>query len=171
MFKIYYLTLILLVTSLFTLFSSNVVFGQQEATSSQKTTFEAFWPLTAGRTMGDPLYSLKIFKENLRGFLVFGSPQKADYAVFIGTKRVLEADKLISDGNKDLADKTLEKAAEQFDIAARNINDAKPNKRSLGNVEYTIKPRLENLIILMSNIQTNKAGTVLQKIKDLKGSI
>jgi len=45
------------------------------------------------------------------------------------------------------------------------------NKRSLGNVEYTIKPRLENLIILMSNIQTNKAGTVLQKIKDLKGSI
>ena len=121
--------------------------------------------------IGDPLYPLKIFKENLRSLIIFGSLQKAEYAVFIGTKRVLEADKLISDGNKDLADKTLEKASEQFDIAQKKINDAKLNKRPLGSAEFTIKPRLENLIALMLTMQTNMVEEVLQKIKNLQMSL
>ena len=159
-------TIVVLFTFFF-IFSPNVAFSE-EASSSPKSTFEAFWPLTAGRTADDPLYYLKVWKENLRGVLIFGNPQKAEYAVLMGTKRVLEADKLLQGGKKDLADKTLGKASEQFDIAKKNLNDAKVNKRPLGSSVNTIKPRLENSVILMQTMQSNTVGGVLQKIKELQ---
>ena len=149
------------------LFNSNLAFAD-EATSSPKTLYETFWPLTAGKTIDDPLYFLKEWKENLRGMLVFGNPQKAEYAVFLGTKRVLEADKLIKEGKKDFADKTLGKASKQFDIAKNYINNAKKSNKPLGSSEVTIKPRLENLLNLIPTIQSNAADEVLQKIKDLQ---
>src|SRR3989338_9481511 len=101
----------LLVAFFIFLFSVNVVFAQ---TPSPKTTFEAFWPLTAGKTIDDPLYFLKVWKENFRGMFIFGNPKKAEYAVYLGTKRVLEAEKLLKNGKKELAHQTLVKATQQF---------------------------------------------------------
>lgn len=148
------------------LFSTNLVLAK-EATSSPKTTFEAFWPLTAGRTIDDKLYFLKTWKENLRGMLIFGNPQKAEYAVYLGTKRVLEADKLLKENKKDFADQTLRKAMEQFDLARNYINGAKVNKLPLGPNVLTIKPRLENLSNLIPTMPTDMSAEILQKIKNL----
>jgi len=155
---------ILLVAFFIFLFSVNVVFAQ---TPSPKTTFEAFWPLTAGKTIDDPLYFLKVWKENFRGMFIFGNPKKAEYAVYLGTKRVLEADKLLEDGKKDLADQTLSKAIEQFDIAEKNISGAKIKKLPLESSVQTIKPRLENLVNFVPTIQLNETEKLLEKLKKL----
>src|SRR3989344_5547563 len=56
--------------------------------ASATDSYMLFWPLTAGRTQGDSIYSLKLLKEQIRGWFIFGDVRKADYAVFLGTKRV-----------------------------------------------------------------------------------
>ena len=158
----------LLVTLLIFVFSSNVVFAQ---TPSPKTTYEAFWPLTAGKTIDDPLYFLKTLKENFRGMFIFGNPKKAEYAVYLGTKRVLEAEELLKNGKKELADQTLVKATEQFDIAEKNINEAKTNKLPLESSALTIKPRLENLINFVPTMQLSESEKLLEKLKKINTDI
>lgn len=161
-----------LILSLVLLLFPILSFAQQnEATIEAKTTFELFWPLTAGRTADDPLYFLKTLKENLRGMLIFGLPQKAEYAVLLGTKRVLEADQLIKSGNKDVADKTLRKASEQFDIAEKNIDEAKSKKQSLSSSLVTIKPRIDNLIDFIPGLDSGLKEEVLLKIKAIRSKL
>jgi len=66
--------------------------------------YELFWPMVAGKTTADGfVYKLKILKEDVRGYLIFGPVQKADYHVFRAAKRLLEAEKLLLDKK----DKTL----------------------------------------------------------------
>ena len=72
--------------------------------------FELFWPVAAGKTKGESLYFLKRFKENLRGALIFGDAKAADYNLFLATKRVVEAEKLIREDKHDRAKETLEEA-------------------------------------------------------------
>jgi len=57
--------------------------------------FELFWPMVAGKTMQSKVYFLKTLKEDVRGFFIFGSAQKADYDIFLGIKRMLEAEALM----------------------------------------------------------------------------
>ena len=134
-------------------------------------TFETFWPLTAGKTMDEQFYFLKTFKESLRGMLIFGVSQKADYAVLLGTKRVLEADKLIKAGKKDLASQTLKRASEQFRIALENVEKALREKNLGKNNIDTMKPRLNNLTDFLPTLNSDEANGVLQKVRDLNGKI
>lgn len=133
--------------------------------------YEIFWPLTAGKTIDDPLYFLKTFKENVRGWLIFGSAQKADYAVFLGTKRVLEAAKLIAEDKKELANQTFDKALEQFEIAQKNVEEASSKDALLANSVATMKPRLTNLINFLPTLKSDKANEVLQKVSDLNNKL
>src|SRR5258708_1171973 len=77
--------------------------------------FALFWPMSAGKTMQSKIYFLKILKEQVRGFFIFGSAQKADYDVFIGIKRMLEAEVLMKGNISDLANKTSDSAASDID--------------------------------------------------------
>lgn len=151
--------------------SSLVLAHQNEATTEAKTTFEIFWPLTAGRTIDDKLYFLKTLKENLRGALIFGSAQKAEYAVLLGTKRVLEADKLIKDGKKDFADKTLKKALEELNIAQKNIDSAKAKRESFGSNLATMQTRLDSLGNFIPSLDSNLKGDLISKVKALQNSL
>lgn len=132
---------------------------------------ELFWPLAAGKTTDDSLYFLKTFKENVRGWLIFGNAQKADYAVFLGTKRVLEAEKLLAEDKKDFADKTFDKALEQFEIARKNIEEASGKKMLLSNSVATMKPRLGNLIDFLPTLMSDKANEVFKKARDLNSKL
>lgn len=144
----------------------------QPATSSgNASSFESFWPLSAGKTIDDSLYFLKIWKENLRGVLIFGLPQKADYAVFLGTKRVLEAEKLIQVGKKDLAEQTFKKASEQFDIAEKNIDAVLSKKQLLGSSISTMRPRLDNLTLFLPQLDTPESDRVLSKVKSIRSKL
>ena len=99
-------------------------------TSSEVSSYVLFWPLTAGKTEGDSLYSLKLFKEQVRGWFTFGDMNKADYAVELGTKRVLEAEKLLLAGKNDLAVKTLAEADSELQSVYRYVKNTAA-KRSI----------------------------------------
>src|SRR5258708_2526369 len=83
--------------------------------------FDMFWPLVAGKTIESKVYSLKLLKEKIRGMLIFGKAQKADYEIFLGIKRMLEVESLIKAGKSDLANQTLDKALAKFQSASANI--------------------------------------------------
>jgi len=46
---------------------------------SEINSFELFWPISPGKTVGDSLFFLKTIKENLRGLVIFGMLQKANH--------------------------------------------------------------------------------------------
>lgn len=56
--------------------------------------YDLFWPISAGRVIGDPLYFIKSLKESLRELLVFGDYKKAEYNITLSEKRLLESEYL-----------------------------------------------------------------------------
>lgn len=115
------------------------------AKAQEVNSFELFWPLASGKTVEDSVFVLKRLKENLRGVLVFSPIKKADYAVFLGTKRMLEAEKLIKDGKKDSVLKTLKLASIQFDKAGKNFESAMDKGESFDTIRAGTTSRLNNL--------------------------
>lgn len=100
--------------------------------------FELFWPVVAGKTASDPLYFIKRLKEDVRGFLIFGAPEKADYMIFLTTKRIVEAEKLMQEDKKDLANKTLQSTSRNLQIVSEKLDQAlkegKPFSEISGNI-------------------------------------
>lgn len=90
------------------LFSPSIAFGAQTKRATPKVvtpspsptpisrvdSYQLFWPISAGRVMGDPLHFLKNLKENLRGILIFGDYNKAIYDITLSEKRLVEAEYL-----------------------------------------------------------------------------
>lgn len=136
--------------------------------------FELFWPIVAGKTMGDPLYFFKSLKEKVRGWLIFGKPQKAEYAVFLATKRVVETEKLINEGQKDLANKTLKRATSQLNVAEKSVD---ATKGSLGNVVDEINNKLDNLekfipwLAFQNEEFKDELQSILEKVKLLNQKV
>src|SRR6185369_12550673 len=107
--------------------------------------FDMFWPLVAGKTIESKLYYLKLLKEKIRGMLIFGKAQKADYEVFLGIKRMLEAEVLMKAGKNDLANQTLDKALAKFQAAATDIDSAKSSGEIPQDTKDEINTRVGNL--------------------------
>lgn len=123
----------------------------------QVNSFEAFWPLVAGKTKGDTLYPLKRFKETARGWAIFGPTQKADYEIFLGTKRVLEAEKLILDNKTDHAISSLNSAGSHLQKAQKNLEKALEKDSSAAISEESFY-RLQNLSNLINQIGAQSEG-------------
>ena len=119
--------------------------------------FELFWPLVAGKTRGDSMYFLKIWKENIRGLLIFGAPQKADYQTLRGTKRVLEVESLFNNSKFDLATETESSANNYLKNA---LDSLKVMSEIPDDVKVSIKNRMDNLIKLVDQLNV---GTKEQK--------
>ena len=102
------LGLTILLGSLITPVSSYVSAQEEVKTEEEITSFEMFWPISAGKTSGDSLYFLKSLKESAREKLIFSEYRKADFNITLAEKRAIELEKLLS--NKDIvnANKTLE---------------------------------------------------------------
>lgn len=143
-------------------------YAQNTASPSAVSSFELFWPLTAGKTIDDSTYFLKSLKENIRGFLIFGVSEKANYAVLLATKRVLEAEKLQKENKKEKAEQTLKLALEQLERVEKNINVAKTDKKSLGTTLKVMQDRIANLENFLPQLDLGEAKKVLEKVKFLK---
>jgi len=128
--------------------------------------FELFWPMSAGKTMQSKIYFLKILKENVRSFFIFGSAQKSDNYIFLATKRMLETEVLIKGNVTDLANKTLDSAASNLDKANSNLTNAKNS----GDIDQGIKDKVNNRI---SNLKrfTNSLMSQYPNYKDKLQSI
>lgn len=133
--------------------------------------FELFWPIVAGKTMGDSLYFVKTFKEGLHGKLIFGSVQKADYSVFLATKRIVEAEKLILEGKPDMAEKTLTQAIKQLDKATFCVGQALTKGIPFQEQAINMVNRLSNLetfipeLMLKADKNKEALSQVLKKVE------
>ena len=154
-----------------TLIFPSLTFAQSPTPSKEATTtaspkdissFELFWPLAAGRTKADSVYTLKLIKENVRGLLIFGNVQKADYAVFLATKRLLEVEKLLSEGKQDLASKTGEAAVKQLAKAEKKLAKANEKNEKFNDNRKVMLDRLTNMQKFLSILQTKEGANLEQ---------
>ena len=145
---------------------------------SEINSFELFWPISPGKTVGDSLFFLKTIKENLRGLVIFGMLQKANYAVLLTTKRIIEAEKLILDGKNDFASKSLDLAETKLNTASYNLGKYFSSEAALSSdVSLEMKNRLNNLEIFLLWLPTKhqaykeKLDNLLDIIKSLQEKI
>lgn len=150
------------------------VLAQEESTISAKLktggSYELFWPLTAGKTMDDPFYFLKIWKEKFGGIFVFDDAKKTDYEVVLATKRVLEAEKLRNEGKDDLAIKTLEVSLSQLTLARGKFSQLKKEGDDFQSAKANLINKLSNLNAFLPKFAEGGQGSlpgVSLEIKDV----
>lgn len=161
--------------------SDNRVFAQSvdsetvSATESAKiNSFELFWPIVPGKTMNESFYFLKDFKENLRAMFIFGSAQRADYEVMLSVKRILEAEKLYSQNNTDLGNKTLDMAIKRLDLAEKSCAEVNESKKPYGDSGVSMLNRLSNLEVYLGtkvddeHYDKDKLNSIVTKIESIK---
>ncbi|KKR88185.1 MAG: hypothetical protein UU32_C0001G0021 [Candidatus Woesebacteria bacterium GW2011_GWB1_41_10] len=152
------------------IFSAVILFSfPLNVLAQEVNSFELFWPISAGRTLGDSVYFLKSFKEILRGILIFGKPQKADYSIFLTVKRAVETEKLITEGKNELAVKTLGKMSKQLDIANESISNSEGMAQEVTN---RINTRLDNLEVFLAWLVTKSEpvkGDLQSLLEQVKG--
>ena len=128
--------------------------------------FELFWPVVAGKTRGDSLYSLKRLKEKVMGIFVFGHAKKADYQISLATKRVVEAEKLLLDGKEELAIETLDEAEESV-VEGREHWDEVDNKANEGDIMVNLKNQLTNIEVFLNFLETSSEGAAKDELVKL----
>lgn len=153
--------LIFVVVSLFGFANSSSYAQEENSTPSSSvktaTSFELFWPLVAGKTNDESFYFLKKVKEQVRGLFYFSPELKADYSVFLATKRLLEAEKLLSLKKKDNFEQTMSEAKSNIQSAEKYIEEAKSRQINLGNAKSTMKPRLDNMELFTKKLIEDNA--------------
>jgi len=108
--------------------------------------------------------------------LIFGNAKDAEYDVFLATKRVVEAEKLINNDKHELATKTIGDAIENLDEAQENWDDVEnrdtPVKHEMNNKLDNLETFLPYLSTLSDNTETNDAiQSLLEKVTSLNGNV
>lgn len=129
--------------------------------------YNLFWPLFAGKTEADSLYPLKLFKETLVGLFTFGDTKKVDYAILLGTKRVLEAEKLLGEEKDDLAIKALGHAEARFGEAYDLAKKAHAKGKFLP--QEVRRDRVVNVKRLVEKLKTGASSEVVAILKKVEG--
>lgn len=145
-----------------------LTFAENSSTPSANVdSYNLFWPLAAGKTEEDRFYFLKLFKEQAGGWVIFDDLRKADYAIFLGSKRVLEAEKLLQNGKQELALKALDKANIQFSSAYNFVKNASSKRKiSRNEIRRDRLIHVKTLIDYLKNSSPEKVQPVLEKVKD-----
>lgn len=145
--------------------------NQNEATPGalpgSVNSYALFWPLSAGRTESDFLYPLKLFKETVWGWFVFNDTKKVDYAILLGTKRIIEADKLLGEGKNELAIKALTRAEVRFGEAYELAK--KGHAKGKFSPQEVRRDRLINVKRLLDHLKTSTPediDIILEKVKE-----
>lgn len=115
--------------------------------------FELFWPIVAGKVQGDNLYPLKIFKEKVRGSLIFSKLRKAEYYSVLSQKRLIEFEKLIlTDKNYENATKTLDVLKNTQEKTVYLVGQAKKEGSDISSTSQIIIEAFEKEELLMKDL-------------------
>lgn len=155
------------------IFLSVSVLAQEEgSTISAKLksggSYELFWPLAARKTTTDPLYFLKLWKEKMRGMLIFEPAKKADYEVMLSTKRILEAEKLLQERKEDLVGQTLEKALAKLVSARANFSKSQKSGNDFQSVKINLVKQLSNLDGFLPELTSYGKGDYQGKSNEIR---
>lgn len=159
-----FLAILLAITMLLSM--GNNAYAQDSSASAEFNPNEVFWPLSAGKTIDDSLYFLKQWKETLRGLIIFGQIQKADYQLTLVTKRLLEADKLMQQQKTVAASKTLDLARLQINSVLTNVEKSQKNEIKSG-TKLSMIDRLNKIKVYGKRMQMNADNQIEQKLDGL----
>lgn len=166
------LIVLLMLTLIYGIPSFVVVMAQEATTTAKPNSYELFWPLSAGKVLGEPFYTLKSAKENFRGIFIFSDIKKAEYSITLSDKRLLEAEKLfLEKGDKDNGRKTLE-ASQKFRDGAiekyKKVKAAGKNTIELHRILDSFLKRQKMLLTYMMSVisedQKNYFKEVITKL-------
>ena len=147
----------ILVAVTFCLFTLNLkalaVSSDPSPNPTKVDSFELFWPIVAGKVQGDSMYRLKIFKENMRGYLILSSLKKAEYLTFISSKRLVEFEELaLSRKNFENATETLEVYRSTHKKIFSYLDKAKSEGVMITNTQSIIEDTLNRQLTLLNYI-------------------
>lgn len=140
------LTLILF-SFILLIFPNNIIAVDATSSATPTNSFELFWPLTAGKTRADAGYRFKIFKEELRKMFIIDSSARADYQIFLATKRLIEAENLWKRKNNKEATDSLKESYKSISEAKSEIE--KSESVSI-NRKVNMINQLNNIILFTS---------------------
>lgn len=127
-----------------------------DATSSanqEVDSFKLFWPIVAGRVMGDQFYFLKSAKESLRETLAFSKFKKADFNLVLSEKRTVEAEKLyVEKKDNQNATATLVTAQLRREKAVDYLKKAESEGRYVVDLKNRFIKSFENQQLLLNSV-------------------
>lgn len=129
---------------------------------SSMTTYELFWPITAGKVPGDKFYNLKVWRDKLMGYLFFNPVKKSEYLKQLANKRLLEAEKLVELDRQQFLQETLEKSIKYMKDGLEILSSAEQTSESAWLEDEYAKDLKKHLIVL---------GRMEEKAKESQKSI
>lgn len=146
------------------------------ATVVQVNSFSLFWPISAGKVMGEPLYFLKSFKEDLRELLIFSDLKKAEYNVTLSEKRVVEAEKLLVLKKDSVnGEKSLDVAQAKREKAFELIKKTEEKGRYIEDLKNRMTESLENQRALLHYVATqiseDQKGLINENVDALNATL
>lgn len=136
-----------------------------------------FYPIVAGKTEGESLYSLKLIRDRLVELLTFGNEKKSEVNLRLATKRLLEAEKLLKNNKIDLAKKAMDrfssKLATSYDQATKaQESETFPDlvdQISQQTQKYQIV--LNQLLIIAPESEKNFLQETIQKVTEIQNKV
>lgn len=148
-------------------------------TTIEVNSYELFWPIVAGRVQGDSMYSLKIFKEKLRGRFIFSNLKKAEYNTVLSKKRLLEFEKLAIT-NKDFKNsaktlevlkKTQEQVVDQLSQAKKDGLDVSLSSQTIAETFDKEASLLQSILSKIDDSQKEAVSSAIANLTELSSKL
>ncbi|MDD2731690.1 MAG: DUF5667 domain-containing protein [Candidatus Pacebacteria bacterium] len=109
---------------------------------------------SAGITPDNPFYFLKIWKESIQTFFIFGAENKVKQYLHLAEVRLAEYEKMIEKGKDEIAKKTLEKYENQLNRALEKAEQLKEQGKNIEDISQKTEDILSKHIdVLQKNLE------------------
>lgn len=151
-----------------TFFFSSEVLGQSPNPQPETIDINAvFWPIVPGKTVADPMFWAKQFKESFDGFFKSGEVNKSKYQIDLSEKRLVEANKLVQDKDYGNALKSLNLNKARRDQAVELKRKAQEKNKDVNELTPKLVKSLENQLKAYSFLQTQFPANLQDQIKPM----
>ena len=152
-----FLSSIILGISLIFIFSGKVL--AQESEIVTVNSYELFWPITAGKVMGEQFYFLKSLKENIREMFIFSDLKKAEHNMTLSEKRTVESEKLFIESKDYQNGKlSLQNAQQKREMAINFLEKAQEEGKNTIEQKNRIVSSFERQRELLNYLSTQVPG-------------
>lgn len=115
------------------------------------SSYELFYPVVAGKTMADKFYFFKTAREWLVSKLTFDPIRNAEYHLLLSKKRIVETEKLLSQSNYPLSQKSLTRSVSEIKNAIGSAKRANSVGENTVDIYNTIEAVSQNEIGFIEN--------------------
>lgn len=145
--------------------SPSAIIAQKNAEAAQ---YELPYP---GLLPGNPLYTLKVLRDHVVGFMVSGALKKAQFNLLQADKRLNAGVLLARDKKYALAEETISKAENYFEEAIRELHQAKQQGMDIAHQSRTMVIAAKKHEMVVADLLRSMPDSEAAKMKDTLGRI